>query len=105
MISTAFAHGIAVVDLTRHREYLKIDLLQPGSVIRSSNLTVFGDSLARTRPALLVDGADPFEALEAMRQALALLDEALEGSPSQVSHAVYQARDTLARGLTVPTEG
>lgn len=103
MITTAFAHGVARVALTRNRDHLEIELFGPDRVVRSASLTVFGDSLIRTRPALTVDGVDPAELLAAARDALALLDEALVGSPVNVPHAVYEARDALARGLTVPT--
>ena len=103
MITTAFAHGVARVALTRNRDHLEIELFGPDRAVRSASLTVFGDSLIRTRPALTVDGVDPAELLAAARDALALLDDALTGRPVNVPHAVYEARDALARGLTVPT--
>lgn len=103
MITTAFAHGVARVALTRARDHLEIELFGPDRVVRSASVTVFGDALVRTRPALTVDGVDPAELLAAARDALALLDEALTGNPVNVPHAVFEARDALARGLTVPT--
>lgn len=103
MITTAFAHGIERVALTRARDHLEIELYGPERTIRSASVTVFGDSLIRTRPALTVDGVDPIASIDAARHALALLDEALEGNPTNIPHAVYEARDALARGLTVPT--
>ena len=103
MITTAFAHGIERVSVTRAHTHLEIELFGPERTIRSASLTVFGDSLSRTRPALTVDGVDPAELLAAARDALALLDEALEGNPTNIPHAVFEARDALARGLTVPT--
>lgn len=103
MITTAFAHGIERVALTRNRDHLEIELYGPGRAVRSASVTVFGDSLIRTRPALTVDGVDPAELLAAARDALALLDDALTGRPVNVPHAVYEARDAIARGLTVPT--
>lgn len=103
MITTAFAHGVERVALTRNRDHLEIELFGPDRAVRSASLTVFGDSLIRTRPALTVDGVDPAELLAAARDALALLDEALTGNPVNVPHAVFEARDALARGLTVPT--
>jgi len=103
MITTAFAHGIERVTLTRARDHLEIELYGPDRVVRSASVTVFGDSLLRTRPALTLDGIDPIASIEAARHALALLDEALEGLPTNIPHAVYEARDALARGLTVPT--
>lgn len=103
MITTAFAHGIERVALTRAHNHLEIELYGPERTIRSASLTVFGDSLLRTRPALTVDGVDPIASIDAARHALALLDDALEGNPTNIPHAVYEARDVLACGLTVPT--
>jgi len=103
MITTAFAHGVARVALTRARDHLDVELFMPDRELRVGSLTVFGDSLIRTRPALTVDGVDPAELLAAARDALALLDDALTGNPVNVPHAVYEARDAIARGLTVPT--
>lgn len=103
MITTAFAHGIERVALTRHHSHLDVELFGPERTIRSASVTVFGDSLVRTRPALTLDGVDPIASIEAARCALALLDEALEGNPIDVPQAIFDARDVLARGLTVPT--
>jgi len=103
MITTAFAHGIERVALTRHHNHLDVELFSPDRELRVGSLTVFGDALVRTRPALTLDGVDPIASIEAARCALALLDEALEGNPIDVPQSVYDARDVLARGLTVPT--
>jgi hypothetical protein len=103
MITTAFAHGIERVTLTRAHNHLEIELYGPERTIRSASLTVFGDALVRTRPALTLDGVDPIASIDAARHALALLDDALVGNPVNVPHAVFEARDALARGLTVPT--
>lgn len=107
MITTAFAHGVERVALTRNRDHLEIELHGPDRVVRSASLTVFGDSLARTRPALTVDGADPAALVAVIRDALGLLNAALEGAPANVPDAVYEARDALARRLAVftTTEG
>ncbi|NDC58605.1 MAG: hypothetical protein EBZ50_07265 [Alphaproteobacteria bacterium] len=105
MITTAYAHDVTRINITRHGNHLDVDLYSADRTLPAASLTAFGDNLARTRPALTVDGADPYEAIAAMRDALALLDEALIGAPSNIPHAVYQAREALARGLTVPTEG
>ncbi len=63
MITTAFAHGVARVALTRARDHLDVELFMPDRELRVGSLTVFGDSLIRTRPALTVDGVDPAELL------------------------------------------
>jgi len=70
MITTAFAHGVARVALTRARDHLDVELFMPDRELRVGSLTVFGDSLIRTRPALTVDGVDPAELLAAARDAL-----------------------------------
>ena len=103
MITTAFAHGIERVALTRHHNHLDVELFSPDRELRVGSLTVFGDALVRTRPALTLDGVDPIASIEAARDALALLDDALTGNPVNVPQSVYDARDVLARGLTVPT--
>jgi hypothetical protein len=95
MITTAFAHGIERVALTRNRDHLEIELYGPDRVVRSASLTVFGDSLIRTAPALTVDGVDVPALLDAANAALRALREAHEGNPVNLPLGVSEALDCL----------
>jgi hypothetical protein len=96
MITTAFAHGVERVTLTRARDHLEIELYGPDRAVRSASLTVFGDSLTRTRPALTVDGVDVPAILDAANAALRALREAHEGNPVNLPLGVSEALDCLA---------
>lgn len=103
MIRSIFAHDVTRVTIARSGTSIDIALHADGRTLPVVDFSVFGDSLARTRPALTVDGADPAALVAVIRDALGLLNAALEGAPANVPDAVYEARDALARGLTVPT--
>ena len=96
MITTAFAHGVARVALTRAHNHLEIELYGPDRAVRSASVTVFGDALVRTRPALTVDGVDVPAILDAANAALRALREAHEGNPVNLPLGVSEALDCLA---------
>ena len=96
MISSAFAHGATRVDITVGSTYVEVLTHAPDRSLPDTSLTIFGDSLARTRPSLTYDGVDMLALMSAAQQALRALREAHEGDPVSLPLGVTEARDALA---------
>jgi hypothetical protein len=96
MISSAFAHGATRVDITVRDNYVEVLTHAPDRSLPDTCFTIFGDSLARTRPALTYDNVDVPALMSAARQALRALREAHEGNPASLPLGVTEALDAIA---------
>lgn len=96
MISSAFAHGATRVDVVVRNNYVEVLTHAPDRSLPDTSFTIFGDSLARTRPTLSFDGVDVPALMSAAQQALRALREAHEGDPVALPLGVTEARDALA---------
>jgi hypothetical protein len=96
MISSAFAHGATRVDITVRDNYVEVLTHTPDRSLPDTSFTIFGDSLARTRPTLSFDGVDVPALMSAAQQALRALREAHEGNPASLPLGVTEALDAIA---------
>lgn len=96
MISTAYAHGATRVDVVVRDNYVEVLTHAPDRSLPDMSFTIFGDSLARTRPTLTFDGVDVPALVSAARQALRALREAHEGNPVSLPLGVSEALDAIA---------
>lgn len=106
MIRSIFAHDVTRVTIARSGTSIDIALHADGRTVPVVDFSIFGPTGAvgaRSAPALRVDGADPAALVAVIRDALELLTVALEGAPANVPHAVFEARDALARRLALFT--
>ena len=96
MISTAFAHGVARVDLAEKDNYIDVTMHTNDNYLPVASCTIFGDAITRTRPALTYDDVDVPALVSAARQALRALREAHEGNPVALPMGVSEALDAIA---------